>query len=78
MLKEINTTKKYVQKISLPLIVFFYFSHSVYMDSTFSSSIRAKEIEARLLTACQEDLLRIAEYEKAEEDQEEGISTEQQ
>lgn len=34
---------------------------------------RAKEIEERLLTACKEDLLKIAEYEKPEE-----INTEQQ
>ncbi|KAG7216365.1 hypothetical protein INR49_021770 [Caranx melampygus] len=39
---------------------------------------KAKEIETQLLTACQEDLLRIAEYEEAEENQEEDISTEQQ
>lgn len=46
--------------------------------STFVSSVRAKEIEAKLLTACEEDLLRIAEYEKAEEIREEGISAQQQ
>ena len=40
--------------------------------------IRAKEIEAQLLTTCKEDLLKIAEYEEAEENQEDGISTEQQ
>ncbi|XP_045926899.1 SMC5-SMC6 complex localization factor protein 2 isoform X2 [Micropterus dolomieu] len=39
---------------------------------------KAKEIETQLLTACKEDLLRIAEYEEAEENREEGISTEQQ
>ncbi|XP_037321933.2 SMC5-SMC6 complex localization factor protein 2 isoform X2 [Pungitius pungitius] len=38
---------------------------------------RAKEIETQLLTACQEDLLRIAEYEEAEENREEGVSSEQ-
>lgn len=50
-------------------------------ELTFSTcflSIRAKEIETQLLTACKEDLLRIAEYEEAEENREEGISTEQQ
>jgi len=40
--------------------------------------VRAKEVEAQLLTACKEDLLKIAEYEKAEEHREEGISSEQQ
>lgn len=39
----------------------------------FLLEIRAKEIEERLLTACKEDLLEIAEYEKPEE-----INTEQQ
>lgn len=38
--------------------------------------VRAKDIEAQLLTACEEDLLILAEYEKAEENQE--ISSEQQ
>ncbi|XP_035462444.2 SMC5-SMC6 complex localization factor protein 2 isoform X1 [Scophthalmus maximus] len=39
---------------------------------------KAKEIEMQLLNTCKEDLLRIAEYEEAEEKQEEGISSEQQ
>ncbi|XP_035760631.1 SMC5-SMC6 complex localization factor protein 2 isoform X4 [Neolamprologus brichardi] len=39
---------------------------------------KSKEIERQLLTACEEDLLKIAEYEEAEENREEGISSEQQ
>nr|XP_020457355.1 SMC5-SMC6 complex localization factor protein 2-like isoform X2 [Monopterus albus] len=48
------------------------------MLKEINMSKKAKEFETRLLTACQEDLLRIAEYEESEENQEEGISTEQQ
>lgn len=37
--------------------------------STFSSSLRAKEINRQLMSACKDHLLQIAEYEKsAEED----------
>ncbi|XP_032396593.1 SMC5-SMC6 complex localization factor protein 2 isoform X2 [Etheostoma spectabile] len=39
---------------------------------------KVKEIETQLQTAWKEDLLRLAEYEEAEENQEEGISAEQQ
>ncbi|CAJ1067657.1 hypothetical protein EPR50_G00178570 [Xyrichtys novacula] len=39
---------------------------------------KLKEIETQLLTACQEDLLRMAEYEETEENQDDGISTEHQ
>lgn len=42
------------------------------------SSIRAKETEKELLSKCEKGLLRIAEYEKAEENQEEAINTEHQ
>lgn len=84
MLKEINNNKKYIiQKILLWLP--FNISYSIctlecleLTFSTFFLSIRAKEIETQLLTACKEDLLRIAEYEEAEENREEGISTEHQ
>ncbi|XP_026165314.1 SMC5-SMC6 complex localization factor protein 2 isoform X2 [Mastacembelus armatus] len=48
------------------------------MLKEINTSKKAKEIETQLLTACKEDLLRIAEFEEAEENQEEGISTEQQ
>ncbi|KAM6915945.1 SMC5-SMC6 complex localization factor protein 2 [Xenentodon cancila] len=48
------------------------------MLEEINNNKRAKEVEAELLTACQEDLLRIAEYEEAEENQEDDISTEQQ
>ncbi|XP_039995625.1 SMC5-SMC6 complex localization factor protein 2 [Xiphias gladius] len=48
------------------------------MLQEINTNKKAKEIETQLLTACKEDLLRIAEYEKAEENQKEGISTEQQ
>ncbi|XP_049927555.1 SMC5-SMC6 complex localization factor protein 2 isoform X1 [Epinephelus moara] len=48
------------------------------MLKEINSTKRAKELEAQLLTACEEDLLRIAEYEEAEENREEGVSTEQQ
>ncbi|XP_034464230.1 SMC5-SMC6 complex localization factor protein 2 isoform X3 [Hippoglossus hippoglossus] len=47
------------------------------MLKEINTNKKAKEIEVQLLTACQEDLLRIAEYE-TEEKREEGISTEQQ
>lgn len=43
----------------------------------FNTSRKAKETEIELLTACQEDLLKIAEYEEAES-REESISAEQQ
>ncbi|XP_017286651.1 SMC5-SMC6 complex localization factor protein 2 isoform X2 [Kryptolebias marmoratus] len=46
------------------------------MLKEINSNKRAKEIEAQLLTACKEDLLTLAEYEEAEENQE--ISSEQQ
>ncbi|XP_008277984.1 SMC5-SMC6 complex localization factor protein 2 [Stegastes partitus] len=48
------------------------------MLTEINNSKKAKEIEQQLLNACNEDLLRIAEYEEAEENREEGISTEQQ
>ncbi|XP_029377777.1 SMC5-SMC6 complex localization factor protein 2 isoform X3 [Echeneis naucrates] len=48
------------------------------MLKEINTNKKAKEIETQLLTACKEDLLRIAQYEEAEENQEEGISTEQQ
>lgn len=41
-------------------------------------SIRAKEIETQLLTACKEDLLKIAEFEEAEENREEASNNEHQ
>ncbi|XP_041866720.1 SMC5-SMC6 complex localization factor protein 2 isoform X2 [Melanotaenia boesemani] len=41
-----------------------------------NSNKRAKEVEAQLLVTCKEELLKITEYE--EENQEEGISAEQQ
>ncbi|XP_019952274.2 SMC5-SMC6 complex localization factor protein 2 isoform X2 [Paralichthys olivaceus] len=47
------------------------------MLKEINTNKKAKDIEVQLLTACQEDLLRIAEYE-TEEKLEEGISTEQQ
>ncbi|XP_070697533.1 SMC5-SMC6 complex localization factor protein 2 isoform X2 [Pempheris klunzingeri] len=46
------------------------------MLKEINTNKKAKEIEAQLLTICKEDLLRIAEYEEAEENREEGISTE--
>ncbi|KAM4607797.1 uncharacterized protein ACJ7VT_015959 [Polymixia lowei] len=48
------------------------------MLKEINSNKRSKEIETKLLTACKEDLLRIAEYEEAEENREEAISSEQQ
>ncbi|XP_029306322.1 LOW QUALITY PROTEIN: SMC5-SMC6 complex localization factor protein 2 [Cottoperca gobio] len=48
------------------------------MLKEINTNKRAKEIETQLLTACKEDLLRIAEYEEAEENREAGVSTEQQ
>lgn len=48
------------------------------MLKEINTNKKAKEIETQLLTACKEDLLRIAEYEEAEENREEGISTEHQ
>ncbi|XP_017164653.1 SMC5-SMC6 complex localization factor protein 2 isoform X2 [Poecilia reticulata] len=41
------------------------------MLKEINSTKKAKEIEAQLLSACNEDLLRLAEYEAAEENQEE-------
>ncbi|XP_060895770.1 SMC5-SMC6 complex localization factor protein 2 [Labrus mixtus] len=48
------------------------------MLKEISTNKRSKEIETQLLTACKEDLLKIAEYEEAEESREEGITTEHQ
>ncbi|XP_051271155.1 uncharacterized protein slf2 isoform X2 [Dicentrarchus labrax] len=48
------------------------------MLKEINTTKKAKEIETQLLTACKEDLLRIAEYEEAEENREEGISSEHQ
>ncbi|XP_076020927.1 SMC5-SMC6 complex localization factor protein 2 [Genypterus blacodes] len=48
------------------------------MLKEINSSKKAKETEEKLLTACEEGLLRIAEFEEEEEDQPEAISTEQQ
>ncbi|KAM6997268.1 SMC5-SMC6 complex localization factor protein 2 [Tautogolabrus adspersus] len=48
------------------------------MLKEINTNKRSKEIETQLLTACKEDLLRIAEYEEAEESREEGITTEHQ
>ncbi|XP_062256686.1 SMC5-SMC6 complex localization factor protein 2 isoform X2 [Platichthys flesus] len=55
----------------------FYKNNLDQMLKEINTNKKAKEIEVQLLTACQEDLLRIAEYE-TEEKREEGISTEQQ
>lgn len=41
-------------------------------------SIRTKENENDILTACEKELLTIAEYNEVVENQEEGISSEQQ
>lgn len=41
-------------------------------------SFRAKEIETELLTSCKEDLLKIAEFEEAEENREEANNNEHQ
>lgn len=43
-----------------------------------NTSKKVRETETQLLTACQENLLRVAEYEEAEESREEPISAEQQ
>ncbi|XP_041646052.1 SMC5-SMC6 complex localization factor protein 2 isoform X2 [Cheilinus undulatus] len=48
------------------------------MLKEINTNKRSKEVETQLLTACKEDLLRIAEYEETEENQDEGISTEHQ
>ncbi|XP_068597601.1 SMC5-SMC6 complex localization factor protein 2 [Brachionichthys hirsutus] len=48
------------------------------MLKEINSNKRTKEIETHILTACKDDLLRIAEYEESEENQGEGISAEQQ
>ncbi|XP_018533665.1 SMC5-SMC6 complex localization factor protein 2 isoform X2 [Lates calcarifer] len=56
----------------------FYKNSLDQMLKEINTNKKAKEVETQLLTACKEDLLRIAEYEEAEENQEEGISTEQQ
>lgn len=81
MLKEINTNKRYIiQKTSLTLPFNLRYCSCTWKEhifSTFFSPIRAKEIETQLLTACKEDLLRIAEYEEAEENRED-INTEHQ
>ncbi|KAF7650258.1 hypothetical protein LDENG_00128500, partial [Lucifuga dentata] len=47
------------------------------MLKEINSNKRSKEIETKLLTACKEDLLRVAEYED-EENQQEAISSEHQ
>uniref|UniRef100_UPI0037E7ED13 SMC5-SMC6 complex localization factor protein 2 isoform X2 n=1 Tax=Semicossyphus pulcher TaxID=241346 RepID=UPI0037E7ED13 len=48
------------------------------MLEEINTNKKSKEIEMQLLTACNEDLLRIAEYEEAEENRVEDISTEHQ
>ncbi|XP_056291793.1 SMC5-SMC6 complex localization factor protein 2 isoform X2 [Pseudoliparis swirei] len=48
------------------------------MLKEINTNKRAKDIEAEILSACQEDLLKIVEYEEAEQNREEGISNEQQ
>ncbi|XP_059215941.1 SMC5-SMC6 complex localization factor protein 2 isoform X2 [Centropristis striata] len=48
------------------------------MLKEINNNKKAKEIETQLLNRCEEDLQRIAECEEAEENQEEGVNTEQQ
>lgn len=48
------------------------------MLTEIDNNKKAKEFETQLINTCNEDLLRIAEYEETEENREEGISTEQQ
>ncbi|XP_069548736.1 SMC5-SMC6 complex localization factor protein 2 isoform X2 [Brachyistius frenatus] len=48
------------------------------MLKEIQTSKKAKETENQLLTACEEDLLRITEYEEMVENQEQGISSEHQ
>lgn len=64
--RTVSTTKTLNYKNSLDQIL-----------KELNTSKKAKETETELLTACQEDLLRIAEYEEAESS-EEPISAEQQ
>lgn len=52
-----------MREINIPIFVFF---------------IRGEEVRTQLLTECEEDQFRIAEYEKAEENREAAISSEQQ
>ncbi|XP_076599786.1 SMC5-SMC6 complex localization factor protein 2 isoform X2 [Chaetodon auriga] len=62
-----STTKSCIYKNNLDLML-----------KEMNNSKKAKAFETQLLTACKEDLLRIAEYEEAEENLGEGISTEHQ
>ncbi|XP_070834210.1 SMC5-SMC6 complex localization factor protein 2 [Chaetodon trifascialis] len=60
-----STTKSCIYKNNLDLML-----------KEMNNSKKAKAFETQLLTACKEDLLRIAEYEEVEENPGEGISTE--
>ncbi|XP_041804096.1 SMC5-SMC6 complex localization factor protein 2 isoform X2 [Chelmon rostratus] len=62
-----STTKSCIYKNNLDLML-----------REMNTSKKAKAVETELLTACEENLLRIAEYEDTEKNQEEGISTEHQ
>lgn len=53
-----------------------YMSEINFLNLLFS--IRTKENENDILTACEKELLTIAEYNEVVENQEEGISSEQQ
>ncbi|KAM9727413.1 SMC5-SMC6 complex localization factor protein 2 [Menidia menidia] len=67
-------------KAHLPLATksSFYKNTLDQMLKEINNNKKAKEVERQLLTTCQEDLLKIAEYEQAEENREEEISSEQQ
>ncbi|XP_039639929.1 SMC5-SMC6 complex localization factor protein 2 isoform X2 [Perca fluviatilis] len=62
-----STTKSGIYKNNLDQIL-----------KEINTNKKVKEIETQLQTAWKEDLLRLAEYEEAEENQEEGVSAEQQ
>ncbi|XP_060943430.1 SMC5-SMC6 complex localization factor protein 2 isoform X2 [Limanda limanda] len=78
---ELSTPRHHSSKLKAPLPSStkpgLYKNNLDQMLKEINTNKKAKEIEVQLLTECQEDLLRIAEYE-TEEKREEGISTEQQ
>ncbi|XP_029926604.1 SMC5-SMC6 complex localization factor protein 2 isoform X2 [Myripristis murdjan] len=67
-------SKPPVQSTTKPCI---YRNNLDQMLKEINSNKRSKEIEAKLITACEEDLLKIAENEEAQDNQEDDITTEQ-
>lgn len=76
MIKQKNINNRYVTLQHQ--LHFVSLRHIEAHKTTYIFFLRYYEMKTQLLDTCEDDLLKIAEYEKAEESQEEDISNEHQ